>query len=74
MAKLETLEIPETAITPAGLTQLTAHPSLKHLYLGGIDLPPDRLSELKQAMPNCQITWWAKPQIEYPDSGRRYGN
>jgi len=74
MQKLETLEIPETNLTPVGLTQLSQHRNLKHLFLGGLNLTSEQVDTLRQAMPNCQISWWTKPTIEYPDTGRRFGN
>jgi Leucine-rich repeat (LRR) protein len=76
MKQLEALELPETNLTYPGLTQLAANQNqhLKHLFLGGLDLTPEQLDALGQAMPNCRISWWTKPTIEYPDTGRRFGN
>jgi len=74
MQNLQSLELPETSLALAGLTQLSAHKGLKHLFLGGLDLTPEQLDALGQAMPNCRISWWTKPTIEYPDTGRRFGN
>src|SRR6185369_4842777 len=74
MARLTALKLPETNVTAAGLTQLATHKSLRHLLLGGLSLKPEEVESLKHAMPHCQISWWTKPTIEYPDSGRRFGN
>lgn len=76
MQQLEALEIPETSVTFAGLKELAekADSRLKHLFLGGLDLTAEQVSTLRQAMPNCQISWWQKPAIEYPETGRRGGN
>jgi hypothetical protein len=76
MQQLEVLEMPETSVTLAGLKELAASPKqrLKHLFIGGIDLTPEQVDELRQAMPSCQISWWRKPAIEYPETGRRFGN
>lgn len=71
---LQTLEIPETSFTGGGLMRLAQHKQLKQLLIGGLALTADELAALKAAMPNCQVSWWAKPAIEYPDSGRRFGN
>jgi hypothetical protein len=74
MQSLETLELPETNVTFAGLTQLAAHKNLKQLFLGGLTLTDDELATLRASMPHCRISFWTKPAIEYPDTGRRYGN
>jgi internalin A len=71
MKALTALELPETGLTAGGLLQLSAHPSLKQLYLGGLALSPDQLAALRQALPNCQISWWQKPQIEGGEPRRR---
>ena len=47
---------------------------LKQLFIGGLELTPEQVDEIRQAMPNCQVSWWQKPTIEYPESGRRFGN
>jgi hypothetical protein len=74
--QLEALEIPETSMTFAGLTQLAskAPPGLKHLFIGGLEMTPEQLEQFRRMMPNCQVSWWQKPTIEYPESGRRFGN
>jgi hypothetical protein len=76
MQQLEALEIPETSVTLAGLKELAAKPNprLKHLFAGGLDLTAEQVDALRQVMPNCQVSWWQKPTIEYPDMGRRSGN
>jgi len=74
MKQLEVLEIPETSMTAAGLLQLAAHPGLRHLFIGGLEITNEQLESLRSAMPNCRISWWAKPAIEYPETGRRFGN
>jgi Leucine Rich Repeat (LRR) protein len=74
MQQLESLELPETNVTAAGLAHLSGHRHLKHLFLGGLDLTPEQVDSLRQAMPNCLVSWWQKPTIEYPDMGRRFGN
>jgi len=76
MRQLEALEIPETSVTFVGLKELAAKPSprLKHLFLGGLDLTAEQVDTLRQSMPNCRISWWQKPTIEYPETGRRFGN
>jgi hypothetical protein len=58
------------------LKQLAAKPNqrLKHLFVGGLDMTAEQVDALRQAMPNCQISWWQKPTIEYPETGRRSGN
>jgi hypothetical protein len=71
MPHLASLELPETGVTAAGLSQLSAHSGLKHLFLGGLSLSEAELAALRTAMPHCHISWWAKPEIEYPDMGRR---
>jgi Leucine-rich repeat (LRR) protein len=76
LKNLESLEVPETNLTFAGLTQLSTNQNqhLKHLHLGGLTLTDDQLASLRQALPNCHISFWTKPAIEYPDTGRRSGN
>ena len=76
MQQLEALEIPETSVTLAGLKKLAAkpNPQLKHLFVGGLDLTAEQIDALRQTMPNCRISWWQKPTIEYPETGRRSGN
>src|SRR5581483_5322938 len=76
MHELQALEIPETNITFVGLKDLANKPNhkLEHLFLGGLDLTSEQLDELRQLMPSCCITWWQKPAIEYPETGRRSGN
>jgi internalin A len=76
MQPLEALEIPETSVTFAGLEELAAspHQRLKHLFIGGLDLSAEQVEQLRQAMQSCQISWWQKPTIEYPETGRRFGN
>ena len=40
----------------------------------GLDLKAEQVDSIRQAMPNCLVSWWQKPTIEYPDTGRRFGN
>jgi Leucine-rich repeat (LRR) protein len=74
MTRLTVLEVPETSLTAAGLRLLAQHQALRQLFLGGLDITPEQLEALRTAMPNCHISWWQKPAIEYPDTGRRFGN
>jgi len=74
MTSLVSLEVPETSLTAAGLMQLASHKSLKQLYVGGITLSEEQLAALRQAMPNCHVSWWQKPEIENLEPRRRFGN
>jgi hypothetical protein len=47
---------------------------LKQLLIGGVDVTPEQVELLRKALPDCLVSWWKKPQIEYPDTGRRGGN
>jgi hypothetical protein len=44
---------------------------LKRLLIGGLDVPPEQVSELRTALPDCSISWWKKPQIEYGERKAR---
>ena len=74
MESLEVLELPETSITARGLAQLAAKRGLKQLFIGGIDITPEQAEALRQALPDCLVSWWRKPTIPRPEPGRRGGN
>ena len=74
MDKLESLVLVETGVTATGLMQLSKHAGLKNLYLSATSLSREQVDLLREAMPGCRISWWEKPAIEYPATGRRSGN
>jgi hypothetical protein len=37
---------------------------LKQLFLGGVDVTSEQVEALRQALPDCQVSWWRKPAIE----------
>ena len=71
MSALETLEISETSVSYAGLSRLTLHKGLSRLYIGGVTLTSAQLEDLRKSLPGCEISWWVKPSIEYPEAPRR---
>jgi len=73
MENLAVLELPETSITARGLMQLSAKRGLKQLFIGGIDMTPEQAESLREAAPNCLVSWWRKPTISSPEPGRRGG-
>ena len=40
----------------------------------GLDIGPEQAEALRKALPDCLVSWWRKPKIEYPEAGRRGGN
>ena len=74
MENLEVLELPETSITARGLAQLSAKQGLKQLFIGGIDITPEQVESLREALPDCLVSWWKKPTIASPEPRRRGGN
>ena len=47
--------------------------SLTHLYIGGVSVTPEQVAAARKAVPDCLVSWWAKPKIEYPEAPRRGG-
>jgi len=39
--------------------------------VGGIELTPSQVQELRQALPGCLVSWWQKPKIDYPRESQR---
>jgi len=74
MNALETLELPETSLTPQGVTQLSGMKGLKQLLIGGVEASPEQVEALRKALPGCLVSWWVKPKIEGPEPMRRGGN
>jgi hypothetical protein len=52
---LHSLYLGETALTDAGLTQLTQMRSLKHLYLTGSKVSADGVKLLQKGLPGCTV-------------------
>ena len=73
MDKLEVLELPETGVTTEGLLQLSEKSGLRRLLIGGVAGTPEQVEALRQALPDCHISWWKKPEIEYGGRSRRGG-
>ena len=71
MQNLEILELPETSITAEGLSQLSQKKKLKQLFVGGIDLEPAQIDAIREALPDCRVSWWEKPTIEFSDPTQR---
>ncbi len=74
MEKLEIIELPETSVTAAGLSQLAAKKSLKQLFIGGVEITPEQLETIRAGLPDCRVSWWPKPKIEYAERRGRGGN
>ncbi len=70
---MEVLENTETANTAGGLAQLAEKKSLKQLYIGGIDATPEEVEAVRKALPDCEVSWWKKPKIEFSEKPRRGG-
>ena len=68
---LEVLELPETSITAEGLARLSRKKDLKQLFIGGVDLTPEEVEAVRKALPDCLVSWWKKPKIEYRTERRR---
>ena len=64
MESLEVLELPETSITARGLAQLSAKQGLKQLFIGGIDITPEQVEALREALPGCLVSWWRSRRSE----------
>ncbi|HEX3449653.1 MAG TPA: hypothetical protein VHS97_15470 [Isosphaeraceae bacterium] len=73
MAALETLELTETNITAQGLERLSTKKGLRRLYIGGVNVKPEDVAAASKALPDCLVSWWPKPKIEYPEPPRRGG-
>ena len=68
---LEVLELPETSITAEGLARLSRKKDLKQLFIGGVDVTPEEVEAVRKALPDCLVSWWKKPKIEYRTERRR---
>ena len=51
----------------------TQDPRLGFVTVTGVDVTPEDVESVRRALPDCQVSWWAKPQIEYPSRRRRGG-
>ncbi len=67
MQNLEILELPETSVTAVGLAQLAPMKHLKQLFIGGVDITPEQLDTIRAGLPDCRVSWWPKPKIEYTE-------
>jgi hypothetical protein len=73
MEHLEILELPETSLTSQGAEQFSEMKNLRHLFLGGVEITAEQAEALRKKLPQCQVSWWKKPAISTPETGRRGG-
>ena len=71
MPSLKVLQLQETAITADGVSRLAMLSQLEQLHLGGVDVSDEVTESLQKQLPECRITHWSKPEIEYPERRRR---
>ena len=64
MKSLESLQLDEARLTFAALKQLKQLPELKHLTLGGIDIPQADVERLRKELPRLKIDW-TEPNESY---------
>jgi len=68
LTNLDHLELCDTQVTDAGLVHLEGLTNLQLLYLSGTKVTPEGVNELRQALPNCYISYW--PLTDPPGSVR----
>ncbi len=57
LTSLERLSLGDTEITDAGLEHLMGLSNLYYLGLQGTEVSDEGISKLKEALPNCEITF-----------------
>ena len=64
MKQLTVLDLTETRITDQGAAILQGLGSLREVYLGGTEVTAERAEQIRQANPQCFVSWWkSKPAI-----------
>lgn len=65
LGNLEYLNLYETGVTDSGLVHLKGLKNLRNLYLWQTKVTPDGASDLKQALPECDVDLgWEEPEPE----------
>ena len=64
LKQLEVLNLTQSNVTGAGLRKLAAHDGLRRLFIGDVESTEEQISSLRQAMPNCEISWWQSPETD----------
>jgi hypothetical protein len=59
LQKLETLDLAQTALTDAGLKQLSGMPALRHLYVAETKVTPAAIDAFRKANPEIELSWGA---------------